>query len=353
MAMIDHWHPVLKSNELGNKPVGIQLDGHAIVLYRTRPDTVAALADECPHRRLKLSLGEVVGEKLRCRYHGWTFDCQGQGQSPGTPKLEACVTAYDTAEAFGAIWVKSKHSNPEFPRIEAPGYLPICTLRHQARAPLELALDNFSEIEHTPTTHAVFGYDLDRMAEVKVRCEPTETTVRVTNTGPCKPVGPLLHFLIGIRKGYYFNSDWTTYFSPVYMEIDHWWSNPVTARESKARWRVYVFFTPIDATQTQIMTFAYGRSDWPVGPAGGLRMFRWLMRRHLAKEIGADLDILNGLANYETSLEGMKLSRFDRVLGLNRERIERVYRGGSAGQHTSTGPNQILVREQVPRESPH
>jgi nitrite reductase/ring-hydroxylating ferredoxin subunit len=352
MAMIDHWHPVLKSNELGNKPVGIQLGGHAVVLYRTRPDTVAALADECPHRRLKLSLGQVVGDKLRCRYHGWTFDCQGQGESPGTPKLEACVTAYDTAEAFGAIWVKSKHSNPEFQRIEAAGYLPICTLRCQARAPLELALDNFSEIEHMPTTHAVFGYDLDRMAEVKVRCEPTETTVRVTNTGPCKPVGCLLHFLIGIGKGYYFNSDWTTYFSPVYMVIDHGWSDPVTAQPCKARWRVYVFFTPIDATQTGIMIIAYAKSDWP-GPAGCIRPFRWLIRKHLAKEIGADLKILNGLASYETSLEGMKLSRFDRALGLNRERIERVYRGASVGKYTSTGANQILVQEPVPRGNSH
>jgi hypothetical protein len=51
------------------------------------------------------------------------------------------------------------------------------------------------------------------------------------------------------------------------------------------------------------------------------------MRKHLAREIGFDLDILKGLASYETSIEGMKLGRFDRVLGLNRERIERIYRG--------------------------
>src|SRR5262249_51855474 len=225
------------------------------------------------------------------------------------------------------------------------GYLPICTLRHRALAPLELVLDNFSEIEHTPTTHAAFGFDLDRMSEVKVRCEATETTVRVMNTGPCKPVGPLLDFLIGIRKGYWFNSNWTTYFSPVYMAIDHWWSDPVTAREAKVRWRVYVFFTPIDATQTEIMTFAFGKSKWP-GPAGALRLFRWLMRQHLTKEIGFDLDILNGLASYETSIEGMKLSRFDRVLGLNRERIQRIYRYGRFSNDTSTEANQILAQEQ-------
>jgi hypothetical protein len=37
--------------------------------------------------------------------------------------------------------------------------------------------------------------------------------------------------------------------------------------------------------------------------------------------------ILEGLADKNPNIEGMKLSRFDRVLGLNRERIERIYRG--------------------------
>jgi hypothetical protein len=110
---------------------------------------------------------------------------------------------------------------------------------------------------------------------------------------------------------------------------------------------VYVFFIPIDASQTDIMTFAYTKSNWP-GPAGALRLFRWLMRKHLAKEIGYDLDILNGLASYETSITGMKLSRFDRVLGLNRERIKRIYRSGGLLNDTSTEANQILAQEQVP-----
>ena len=74
------------------------------------------------------------------------------------------------------------------------------------------------------------------------------------------------------------------------------------------------------------MTFAFAKLRWP-GPAGGLRMFRWLMRKHLDREIKLDLNILKGLASHDTGVEGMKLSRFDRVLGLNRDRIDRVYRG--------------------------
>jgi hypothetical protein len=51
------------------------------------------------------------------------------------------------------------------------------------------------------------------------------------------------------------------------------------------------------------------------------------MRKHIDREIRLDANVLAGLASYETGIDGLKLSRFDRVLGLNRERIERLYRG--------------------------
>src|SRR5262245_10267797 len=83
MSVLDHWHPLLLSCDLGRKPVGVRLDGRPIVLYRT-PEGVAALDDVCPHRRMRLSCGTVVGDKLQCAYHGWTFDRTGAGESPGT-----------------------------------------------------------------------------------------------------------------------------------------------------------------------------------------------------------------------------------------------------------------------------
>jgi phenylpropionate dioxygenase-like ring-hydroxylating dioxygenase large terminal subunit len=326
MGMMDHWHPLLRSKQLRSKPVSVQLAGQPLVLFRTSGGEVAALSDECPHRRMRLSWGTVVGERLRCRYHGWSFDACGNGESPGTPKLHACVDAFVATERHGAIWVKSRHSAPEFPTFNLASFHPIGILHHRAQAPLELVMDNFCEIEHTPTTHAVFGYDLARMQEVTVRFEPTDSTVRVINRGPPKPMNRILRMIIGIGKGYEFNDDWTTFFSPVYSVYEHWWTDPATGHESRVRWRLYIFFTPIDDQQTEVMTFAYVKSGWP-GPMGGVRVLRWLMRKHLDKEIRLDLEVLSGLASYETGIDGLKLSRFDRVLGLNRERLERVYRG--------------------------
>src|SRR3954468_13625133 len=149
MGMIDHWHPVVRSRDLGREPIGARVAGQELAVYRTSKG-VAALGDECPHRRMRLSLGTVTGDKLQCRYHGWTFTPDGQGESPGTPKLHACAAAYDAREEHGAVWVKPRDANPTFPTFDVAGYLPICVLKHTAEAPLELVTDNFCEIEHTP-----------------------------------------------------------------------------------------------------------------------------------------------------------------------------------------------------------
>lgn len=325
MAALDHWHPVLCSRELGHRPVAARLHGTNLVLFRAGPEQIGALEDCCPHRRMRLSLGKVINQRLQCQYHGWTFDSTGAGESPGTPKLHACAARFEALERHGAIWVKPPEANPLFPPFEVDGYFHIGTLRHQVQAPLELVLDNFCEIEHTPTTHAIFGYDLERMHEVQVRFEPTERAVRVLNVGPPKTVSWPLRLLLGIRRGYQFYDDWTTYFSPVYSIYDHWWADPATGRDNMVRWRLYIFFTPVDEQETAIITFAYTKSKYP-GPAGCARLFRWYMMRMLDHEIRQDVRILENLADKNPTIEGMKLSRFDRVLGLNRERLETVYR---------------------------
>ncbi len=109
MSHLRFWHPVLCANDLPkDRPVAVRLDGHDLAIFRGGDGKLGALEDKCVHRRLKLSVGKVVDNKLRCAYHGWSFKTDGAGESPGTPKLYACAKSYDCAEAHGAIWVR-KH----------------------------------------------------------------------------------------------------------------------------------------------------------------------------------------------------------------------------------------------------
>src|SRR5262245_37029074 len=117
MPELDHWHPVLRSKRLSRRPVGVRLAGRQIALFRDGDGQVAALEDCCPHRRMRLSCGQVVAGRLQCAYHGWTFNRTGAGESPGTPKLHAQATAFETTERFGFIWLKAQGSAAEFPKF--------------------------------------------------------------------------------------------------------------------------------------------------------------------------------------------------------------------------------------------
>lgn len=335
MGVLDHWQPVYLGRRL--KPgtaAGVTLAGRSVCVFRTRAGAVGAIDDVCSHRRMRLSAGKVVGDRIECLYHGWRFDACGQGESPGTPKMTACTESFDVREEHGAIWMKSRTSDPPFPEIRADGYYPIGTFFHVAPAPLELVLDNFTEVEHTATVHQTFGYDLGRMSEVQVRVESTDTSVSVVNSGPSKRLFRPLAWLLGIRNGDLFHDEWTTYFSPVYSVFDHFWTSPDGSREAMVRWRVFIVFWPIDGENTGLTSFAFAKSRYP-GPTGGLRQAKIFFRREFNRELRRDVDLLRHLASRDVSVEGMKLSRFDKVLWLQRERIDRIYRGSPTPEPTA------------------
>lgn len=326
MAALDHWHPVLPSSRLGRRPRAVELDGRRIVLFRDGGGGLGALDRTCVHRRADLSQGCVVGGRLQCNYHGWTYDPLGNAESPSTPKMRACAAHYRAVEKYGYVWLTNPESRAEIPEFDTQGYEFICARSYDIAAPLEVVLDNFTEVEHTPTTHANFGYDLAKMSEVSTRVESTADAVRVVNTGPQKKTPWVIQQLAGLKTGDIFTDDWVTYFSPVYTVYEQFWNDPHTGRERRDRYRIWVFFNPLDDDRTQLVVFAYLRSRSAARTAF-IRLTRPLLAYIVHVEVMCDVKMLESLADKNPHLAGMKLSRFDRVLGLNRERIDRIYRG--------------------------
>ena len=74
------WHPVALSGAVaGQAPLAVQLLEQPVVLWRDSEGAVLALADQCPHRGARLSLGRVTPQgQLECPYHGWQFAAGGQ-----------------------------------------------------------------------------------------------------------------------------------------------------------------------------------------------------------------------------------------------------------------------------------
>ena len=76
-ALASFWHPVALSSEVGPAPVAVRLGGRGWALARFGGG-IAAFADACPHRRARLSAGQITDGILQCPYHGWRFTPDGR-----------------------------------------------------------------------------------------------------------------------------------------------------------------------------------------------------------------------------------------------------------------------------------
>ena len=73
-----YWHPVAAVSEFDDKETkALRLMGENLVLYKDRGGNYGLLDRHCPHRRADLSYGFVEDCGLRCNYHGWLYDHDG------------------------------------------------------------------------------------------------------------------------------------------------------------------------------------------------------------------------------------------------------------------------------------
>src|SRR5262249_6054662 len=96
--------------------------------FRDTTGRVGILDHRCPHRCASLFFGRNEQHGIRCVYHGWKFDVEGncldQPNLPDKNKYPAGVkaTAYKTAEQGGLVYVymgQRQSAPPPLPQIEA------------------------------------------------------------------------------------------------------------------------------------------------------------------------------------------------------------------------------------------
>jgi len=75
-----YWQPALLSEELPEKdgpPVRVRLLCEDLVAFRDSNGKVGLVEAYCPHRRASLFFGRNEECGLRCVYHGWKFNVDG------------------------------------------------------------------------------------------------------------------------------------------------------------------------------------------------------------------------------------------------------------------------------------
>ena len=108
-----YWQPALLSEELPENDcpqLRVRLLGEDLVAFRDTSGRVGLVDAYCPHRRAPMFFGRNEECGLRCVYHGWKFnadgDCVDMPSEPvDTPLREKVkIKAYPTFEQAGVVW---------------------------------------------------------------------------------------------------------------------------------------------------------------------------------------------------------------------------------------------------------
>lgn len=126
------WYVAAWADEVVAKPLARTLLNEPVVLFRGEGGVVAALEDRCCHRALPLHHGNVVGNCLRCAYHGLEYDLNGQcTRIPGQDRIpsKAKVRAYPVIERDDLVWIwmgdvegADADKVPAYPWHQNPGW---------------------------------------------------------------------------------------------------------------------------------------------------------------------------------------------------------------------------------------
>jgi phenylpropionate dioxygenase-like ring-hydroxylating dioxygenase large terminal subunit len=179
MYLRSYWYVAAWSDELPvAEPIARIMLGEPVVLYRRSDGTPVALEDRCVHRRAPLSIGRVIGDTIRCGYHGLVYDPDGACvKIPGQTTIpqSAKLRRYPAADRHGCIWVwmgaaeaADPAAIPDFRWLATPGWA-VCKRHARVACHYQLIVDNLLDLSHLAFVHSstVGTEDLADKAEVK------------------------------------------------------------------------------------------------------------------------------------------------------------------------------------------
>jgi phenylpropionate dioxygenase-like ring-hydroxylating dioxygenase large terminal subunit len=123
----EFWIPFLPSDALtpGGEPFPVRLLGEDLIAFRREDGKVGLVDTACAHRRAPMLYARNEGCGLRCVYHGWQYDIDGQctdmPAEPETSRFKAHIRikAYPCRERGGVIWTfMGRAEPPELPDLE-------------------------------------------------------------------------------------------------------------------------------------------------------------------------------------------------------------------------------------------
>ena len=72
-----YWHPFARSEEATARPTAVRLLAEDLIVFRDLCGRAGLVLSRCCHRGTSMLYGKVEEAGIRCCYHGWLFDAEG------------------------------------------------------------------------------------------------------------------------------------------------------------------------------------------------------------------------------------------------------------------------------------
>jgi 3-ketosteroid 9alpha-monooxygenase subunit A len=175
----DGWYLLCESASVARgEVVPLRYFGRDLVLYRTEGGRAVVADAYCPHMGAHLGYGGVVeGEGIRCPFHRWRYDTDGQcvdvpyAKDRRPPKV--CISTWPMREHSGLImtWCSETGRAPSWeppvrPEFGTPGWVGYETAGWTIRMHTQELAENIPDMAHFNYVHEV-GADLRAEFEVE------------------------------------------------------------------------------------------------------------------------------------------------------------------------------------------
>ncbi len=301
--MRQYWIPALKSSELvaDGDPVRFMLLGEKLIAFRDTAGRIGVMDHRCPHRCASFFFGRNEEGGIRCVYHGWKFDVDGNcTDMANVPphqdfKHKVHAKAYKATERNGVVWVYMGDTArmPALPEIEATlvpedemeiiFILGECNWLQSAESELDtshLGYLHFGSVDKT-------SYAEGEINQYVVANRAPEYTFEETDFGT-------------MYAAYRPATERETYWRVGQFLFPFWCMPPICPIESNILARAYV---PVDDTHTMLVYWTHKRAELPGSngmrkPVDGAGPWRfqpnttdWLGRWRLADNRANDYNI--------------------------------------------------------------
>lgn len=154
------WYCVGEVAQLDKKNIlATQIGQQQLVIFKTREQKIHCLDAFCSHMGLHLGTGEVVGNELRCQFHHWRYN--GQGEVSACQKLSENrnINSYPVEIRYGLIWIwagqEASYPLPFHPHLTDGAFHFKRGPRYTRPSHPHISLLNALDTQHVNTVHAL------------------------------------------------------------------------------------------------------------------------------------------------------------------------------------------------------